>query len=49
MANRPKTERNQRILEYWGKGYRQISIAKMFKMSVGAVSMVIFREKSQER
>jgi len=45
MANRPKTERNQKILEYWNKGYRQISIANMFKMKVSAVSMVIFRAR----
>jgi len=43
MANRPKTERNQKILDYWNKGYRQIAIARMFKISVSAVSMVIWR------
>lgn len=43
MANRPKTDRNRKILEYWEKGYRQIAIAKMFKMKVSAVSMVIWR------
>ena len=45
MANRPKTDRNQKIMEYWLKGYRQKSIASMFKMKEGAVSMVIMREK----
>jgi transcriptional regulator len=45
MANRPKTERNKKILEYWDKGYRQKSIANMFKMSLSAVSMVIWRAK----
>lgn len=44
MANRPKTDRNQKIMEYWVKGYRQKSIANMFKMTESAVSMVIFRE-----
>ena len=44
MANRPKTDRNQKIMEYWIKGYRQKSIANMFKMKESAVSMVIFRE-----
>jgi len=46
-GNRPKTERNQKIMEYWGKGYRQISIARMFKMKVSAVSMVIWREEQK--
>ena len=45
MANRPKTERNHKIMEYWLKGYRQKSIANIFKMKEGAVSMVILREK----
>ncbi len=45
MANRAKTERNQKIWEYWEKGYRQKSIANMFKMTVKAVNMVIFRER----
>lgn len=45
MANRLKTERNQKIWEYWGKGYRQIAIARMFKMKESAVSMVILRER----
>jgi len=44
-GNRPKTERNQKIMEYWEKGYRQIAIANMFKMKVSAVGMVIWREK----
>lgn len=45
MANRPKTERNQRIWEFWQKGYRQIAIARMFKMKESAVAMVIARER----
>ena len=45
MANRPKTERNKKILEYWNKGWRQIAIANMFKMKVSAVSMVVYRER----
>ncbi|KKN71863.1 hypothetical protein LCGC14_0417170 [marine sediment metagenome] len=48
-GNRPKTERNQKIMEYWDRGYRQNSIAKMFKMKVSAVGMVIFREKKAGR
>lgn len=45
MANRPKTERNQKILELWdnGRGWRQKSIARMFKMTESAVSMIIWR------
>lgn len=44
-GNRPKTERNQKIWNYWQKGYRQSSIAKIFHMKVSAVSMVILREQ----
>jgi len=49
MANRTKTERNQKILALWnsGKGWRQKSIAKMFKMTESAVSMVILRAKHE--
>jgi len=47
MANRPKTERNQKILAYWEKGYRQKSIARMFKMKESAVGMVILRERKK--
>ena len=47
MANRVKTERNQKIWDYWEKGYRQISIANMFKMKVSAVGMVIARERAR--
>ena len=47
MANRPKTERNARIMEYWNKGYRQIAIARMFKMKVSAVNMTIRRERQK--
>ena len=51
MANRPKTERNQKIWDFWQKGYRQIAIARMFKMKGNAVCMVIARiraEKAQD-
>jgi len=48
MANRPKTERNKKILEYWDKGYRQIAIARMFKMGVSAVTMVIWRARHKD-
>jgi transposase len=48
MANRRKDERNQKILFLWdnGKGWRQKSIARMFKMSESAVQMVISRAKA---
>ena len=49
MANRPKTERNQKIWEYWQKGYRQIAIANMFKMTIGAVNMVLARERKRKK
>ena len=45
MANRTKTERNEKILELVGKGWRHKSIAKMFKMKTNAVSAVIWRAK----
>lgn len=46
MANRPKTERNNRIMELWAvKGWRQKSIANHMKMKESAVSMVILRER----
>lgn len=50
MANRPKTERNEKILELWrdGKGWRQASIAAMMKMSPGAVQMVICRHRQKD-
>ena len=48
MANRAKTERNQKIWEYWQKGYRQGAIARMFKMTESAVSMVISRERKRQ-
>lgn len=50
MANRTKIERNQKILELWdnGKGWRQKSIARMFKMTESAVSMVILRARQGE-
>jgi len=47
MANRPKTERNQKIWELYQKGYRYQSIANIFKMKVSAVSMVILRMKRE--
>ena len=39
MANRAKTKRNNKILELWdtGKGWRQQSIANMYKMKLSAV------------
>lgn len=46
MANRPKAERNQKIMEYWTiKNWRQKSIANKFRMTEKAVGMVIHREK----
>ena len=45
MANRTKTERNEKILELAGKGWRHKSIAKMFKMTTTAISMVIWRAR----
>ncbi|KKN21723.1 hypothetical protein LCGC14_0922630 [marine sediment metagenome] len=48
MANRPKTERNQKIWEYWDKkGWRQQSIANKFQITVGAVGMVLYRERKR--
>ena len=46
-VNRLKTERNQKIWDYWQRGYRQSSIAKMFKMTEGAVYMVIRRKRNE--
>ncbi len=48
MANRPKTERNQKICDYWEKGWRQQSIANKFQMKVSAVSMVLLRERKRK-
>ena len=48
MANRPKTERNERILELANKGWRHVSIARMFKMKTNAVSAVIWRAKKRQ-
>ena len=48
MANRTKTERNEKILELANKGWRHIAIARMFKMEVGAVSMVIWRARQKK-
>ncbi len=47
MANRPKTERNQKIWEYAQKDYLHKSIANIFHMKVSAVSMVIARERKR--
>ena len=47
MANRPKTERNKRIMELWKRGWLQKSIANMLKMKESAVSMVISRERDR--
>ena len=51
MPNRPKTERNEKILALWdnGNGWRQKSIARMFKMTESAVQMVISRAKHTTR
>jgi Mor family transcriptional regulator len=45
MANRPKLERNEKIWEYWQRGYRQVAIARMYKMTEKAVNAVIRRER----
>jgi len=47
MANRRKTERDEKIWDYWEKGYRQAAIARMFKMKDSTVSMVILRERKR--
>jgi len=49
MANRPKTERNQKIWDYAQRGYRHQSIANIFRMKVSAVSMVIARERHRRQ
>lgn len=45
MANRPKTERNQKILHLWedGKGLTQQKIADLMDMNINTVGAVIFR------
>ena len=48
MPNRTKTERNKKIYEYYKKGFRYESIAKIFKMKTSAVGMVITRERRKE-
>ena len=48
MPNRAKTERNEKILELANKGWRYASIAKMFKMKVSTVSMVILRARHKD-
>ena len=47
MANRKKTERNEKIWQFYQRGYRQIAIANMFKMTIYAVNMVIHRERKR--
>lgn len=49
MANRPKIERNQKIWDYWERGYRQKSIANMFKIKESAVGMIIARERKRRK
>jgi len=49
MANRAKTERNQKIWEYWQKDWPQQSIANMFRMKRHAVTMVIARERARRK
>ena len=48
MANRTKTERNQKIVELANKGWRYKSIANMFKMETGAVQMVVWRARRKD-
>ena len=49
MPNREKKERNEKIWEFYhDKGFRYQSIANMFKMKIGAVSMVISRMKKRK-
>ena len=38
-------KRNQKILELADKGWRYVAIAKMFKMKVSTVSMVVWRAR----
>lgn len=38
-------ERNEGILERAKRGWRHVAIARMYKMKVGAVSMVISRAR----
>jgi len=45
MANRTKAERNAKIIELVNKGWRHIAIARMFKMNVNAVSLVVWRAR----
>jgi len=48
MANRAKTERNENIMKYVDMGLRHKSIARMFKMKTGTVSVVIHRERKKK-
>jgi len=41
--------RNEKILELANKGWKQKSIARMFKMKLSAVSMVIWRARRREQ
>ncbi len=47
MANRMKTERNQKVWDLYQKGWLQTSIAKMFHMKPSAVSMILLRERER--
>jgi len=40
--------RNEKILELANKGWKQKSIARMFKMKLSAVSMVIWRARKRK-
>lgn len=45
---RVKTKRNQKVLEFYQKGYTQNAIAKIFHISQVTVSRIIAREKVKE-
>ena len=49
MANRAKTERNERIVGLANRRWRYASIARMMKMNVSAVTMVIWRARQRAR
>jgi transposase len=44
-----KKERNARIIAYRNRGYKLISIARMFKISIGMVHRIVSRNNGQER
>jgi len=49
VPNRAKTERNAKILRLWNTGkWRQIAIARMFKMKPSTVGMVISRARHRK-